>query len=281
MTKMRNEYEDYSPFFVKPHTLISLLLLICMIYVLATTSLLIDQEAAAQSDPRDIVPSPLVLRSMAIVALMFMGLGAIHLPNTIMTRPISFLWRLLLALFILYICFVVFIMTLPISHARLFFTAFDPSLGEPLPEKLYAEDCRVFTPENPHSYFANVKDCINDCHFAAHFVGWWVKMLIFRDWYISWTISLLFELCELTFKYWLPNFSECWWDSLLLDVFGCNLIGLVLGRYTLKYFGVTKIKWIRSQSTPVKRDVCSTDKLKSAIEKMTPEVFEVYEWSYL
>jgi hypothetical protein len=42
MTKMRNEYEDYSPFFVKPHTLASLTLLVCAIYTLATSNLVID-----------------------------------------------------------------------------------------------------------------------------------------------------------------------------------------------------------------------------------------------
>lgn len=42
MTKMRNEYEDYSPFFVKPHTLASLVALVGVIFVMANTSLVID-----------------------------------------------------------------------------------------------------------------------------------------------------------------------------------------------------------------------------------------------
>ena len=37
--------------------------------------------------------------------------------------------------------------------------------------------------------------------------------------------SILFELIEFTFDNWLPNFAECWWDHLLLDVLGCNLLG--------------------------------------------------------
>jgi len=71
-------------------------------------------------------------------------------------------------------------------------------------------------------------------------------MLIMRDWYIVWFCSISFELLELTFRYWLPNFYECWWDSLILDVFGCNLAGIMLGYYFLKYFGVSKMQWVKS-----------------------------------
>ena len=126
MTKMRNEYEDYSPFFVKPHTLASLSMLVCVIFLLANTNILIDQQAAAEMDPKDIVPSQLTVSALKGVAVMFLGIGAIHLPNTIMTRPISFMWRVLLATFILYISFMTFLYMLPVDHARMFLTVFDP-----------------------------------------------------------------------------------------------------------------------------------------------------------
>lgn len=32
-----------------------------------------------------------------------------------------------------------------------------------------------------------------------------------------------------------------------MDLFGCNLIGIVLGAYILKYFGVSKIDWLRGR----------------------------------
>lgn len=121
---------------------------------------------------------------------------------------------------------------------------FDSDLGVELEEVTYADDCRIFTPENPDSKMANLYFAVYDCHTVAHFMGWFGKMLIMRDWYIAWTCSIAFELLELTFKYWLPNFAECWWDSLLLDLFGCNLIGICLGALFLKYFGVSKIHWV-------------------------------------
>lgn len=88
---------------------------------------------------------------------------------------------------------------------------FDSNLGVPLPEKSYAEDCRIFTPEHPSSLFFNIVDAL-DVHFIAHFAGWWFKMMIIRDVKLCWICSALFELMEVTFRHWLPNFWECWWD---------------------------------------------------------------------
>ena len=90
-----------------------------------------------------------------------------------------------------------------------------------------------------------------DVHFVAHFLGWFGKMLIIRDWYVAWIWSAVFELLELTFRYWLPNFYECWWDSLLLDLLGCNFIGIVCGHYFLKHYGVSKLNWIRGDKKEV------------------------------
>ena len=37
-------------------------------------------------------------------------------------------------------------------------------------------------------------------------------MIIIRDVKLCFFISILFEIMELTFRHWLPNFNECWWD---------------------------------------------------------------------
>lgn len=51
-----------------------------------------------------------------------------------------------------------------------------------------------------------------DGFVTAHFLGWLVKALIFRDIWMTMVISAAFELLEYTFEHQLPNFSECWWD---------------------------------------------------------------------
>lgn len=70
----------------------------------------------------------------------------------------------------------------------------------------------------------------------AHLIGWIFKTIIFRNNLITWTMSFAFEFYELSFRHWIPNFYECWWDHILLDLFGCNLLGIIIGNYILKKF---------------------------------------------
>ena len=136
------------------------------------------------------------------------------------------------------------------DDARKMLKIFHPSLGTPLVERDYASDCRVFTPENKISKFYNIYDAVFDkngyldIHVIAHFVGYWFKMMIMRDTKIAWIISGTFEIIEISFSHWLKNFQECWWDRLILDLFGCNMIGIYLGSLTLKYMGVSKFEWV-------------------------------------
>jgi hypothetical protein len=39
-----------------------------------------------------------------------------------------------------------------------------------------------------------------------------------RDAWILNVLSILFEVMEATLAFQLPNFKECWWDSLLMDI---------------------------------------------------------------
>lgn len=177
----------------------------------------------------------------------FTCFASIHYPNTLMVRPHPIFWRALMGLFSLYAMAMTYLFFLPIEEVRQTLKFFDPKLGVPLGEMSYADDCRVYTPEDPESKFKNVYLAVFDVHFFAHFFGWLGKMLIMRDWYIAWICSAGFEWLELSFRHWLPNFYECWWDSLLLDLFGCNLLGIIAGNLILKYFGVSKIDWLRGK----------------------------------
>jgi phosphatidylserine synthase 2 len=115
----------------------------------------------------------------------------------------------------LYTMFLVYVLFQPLNEARNLFKFFGSRLGEPLPEKSYAEDCRVFTPENPNNMFFNVYEAAVDVHFFAHLFGWWFKMMIIRDVKMCWLNSIMFEILEVTFRHWLPNFWECWWDHVI------------------------------------------------------------------
>lgn len=118
-----------------------------------------------------------------------------------------------------------------------------------------------------------------DVFIAAHLLGWFFRAVMFRNNLLVWTLSLLFEVYELTFRHWLPNFYECWWDHLLLDVFGCNMLGIFLGDWVLKKLGAEKFHWFfkpteESERMPyLRRFWFSLTQVRPFVEKM--------EWHFL
>ncbi|KMZ79609.1 hypothetical protein PVIIG_00883 [Plasmodium vivax India VII] len=100
-------------------------------------------------------------------------------------------------------------------------------------EKSYMENCNSFD---------NVMDKI-DVFVAAHLVGWFIKTLAIRSFFMLNFNSVLFELIELKFQHILPNFYECWWDHIILDVLGCNLAGILIGLLVLKWLNFPLFPW--------------------------------------
>ena len=45
---------------------------------------------------------------------------------------------------------------------------------------------------------------------------WRRQAVMIRNHVMLWTLSIGFELMELTFQHLLPNFNECWWDRCVL-----------------------------------------------------------------
>lgn len=175
-----------------------------------------------------------------------------QLKDGVFIRPHPAVWRVVTGCGVLYLCGLVFLLFQNADDARNFLKNLDPALGVPLPERSYAEDCRVYTPEEPIELFGyplpfkNIIAALDDRFVWAHFIGWWGKTVLFRDVYICWASSILFEILELSLQHMLPNFAECWWDHIILDVFGANFIGIVLGGLTIKYFEMSTYDWTDS-----------------------------------
>ena len=66
------------------------------------------------------------------------------------------------------------------DDARQVLKLYDPELGVPLPERTYAEDCDIYTPDNPNGAFVNVMDKM-DVFVPSHFIGWFVKVSLCRS----------------------------------------------------------------------------------------------------
>lgn len=81
------------------------------------------------------------------------------------------------------------------------------------------------------------------------------------------------EITEITFAHLLPNFIECWWDALILDVLICNGLGIWCGLKICKILEMREYKWasIRDIST-------TTGKIKRVVLQFTPVSWTTVRW---
>ena len=129
-----------------------------------------------------------------------------------------------------------------IFYCRQLLKYLDEDLGEPIPEKDYGGNCRMYDWEKPDDPFHNINEKF-DVFIFAHSFGYFCKTLIFRDWWFTTVISVMFEFLEYSLEHQLPNFSECWWDHWILDVLICNGGGTILGLMTLRYLSIKTYNW--------------------------------------
>lgn len=91
--------------------------------------------------------------------------------------------------------------------------------------------------------------------------------------------KIFIYVLQLTFRHMLPNFNECWWDSIVLDILICNwfgmiskppchficsasknvmdnsflvlmLVGIWAGMYTVRYFDGKTYEWVGISRQP-------------------------------
>ncbi|CAI5737729.1 unnamed protein product [Hyaloperonospora brassicae] len=112
---------------------------------------------------------------------------------------------------------------------------------------------------------------VSSIWFFAHVTGWWGKMCMFRDWRFCWVLSIAFELLELALQFVISDFQECWWDSLLLDMLGANLLGMCLGRVTLWLLESKEYDWSGRRGKKL-------GYFRLALNQFTPFEWEQYHW---
>uniref|UniRef100_A0A453DRS4 CDP-diacylglycerol--serine O-phosphatidyltransferase n=1 Tax=Aegilops tauschii subsp. strangulata TaxID=200361 RepID=A0A453DRS4_AEGTS len=101
----------------------------------------------------------------------------------------------------------------------------------------------------------------------------WGKAIMIRNQPLLWVLSIGFELMELTFRHMLPNFNECWWDSIVLDILICNWFGIWAGMKTVRYFDGRTYEWVGLSRQP---NIMS--KVKRTLGQFTPAQWDKDEW---
>ena len=204
--------------------------------------------------------------ALSFAFLVFCG---VYVPDELFVRPHPAVWRVLVGVNILYVSLITFLIFQDVPTIRGYLAALDPRLAHDLPERSYAEDCRLSTPEDPYKWFHTIFDEF----LLAHFLGYFSKTLITRDWRVILMISVLFEVVELSFQHILPNFKECWWDHVIIDILICNAGGMIAGHFFLRYFKLDNFQWAKLKDIP-----SVAGKLKRVVGQIAPRRIDPYQW---
>ncbi|KAH9851756.1 phosphatidyl serine synthase-domain-containing protein [Lenzites betulinus] len=252
ITPFQEQHDTTIEFFYKPITLTALGLGMAVLAYVAMT-----QDVLREGNEKKRIG---ILASIASFLLFSM----IQFRDGPFIRPHPAFWRVILGINLLYELAMVFLLFQDLDSARSMMTFLDSSLGRPLPEKSYAENCDL-TPQN-------IWNAI-DIFCLAHALGWFGKALILRDYWFCWILSVAFEFAEYSLQHQLANFAECWWDHWILDVLVCNWLGTYLGMKTCQYFEVKHYTWRGFRQT---RGIRS--KTKRVISQFSPHDWTTFKW---
>ncbi|EIM81393.1 PSS-domain-containing protein [Stereum hirsutum FP-91666 SS1] len=239
-------------FFYKPITLTALAACLAVLAYVAMTQDVLEEGG----DKRRV--------GVYAAIISFLAFAMVQFRDGPFVRPHPAFWRIILGLNLLYELALVFLLFQDLKSARTMMTYLDPTLGKPLPEKSYGENCE-FT-------LINVWNAV-DIFCLAHALGWFGKAMILRDYWFCWILSIAFEFAEYSLQHQLANFEECWWDHWILDVLVCNWLGTYLGMKACEYFEVKHYTWRGFRQS---RGIRS--KTKRVLTQFSPQDFTAFQW---
>lgn len=210
-----------------------------------------------------------ILQGYKACCWLFIIIGLLCFPNGPFIRPHPAIWRVVLALSILYLLSLTLALFMSVEQVRMTLHYLDPSLKDSKREidmvEAYAEDCSNLSMDKLYMSM--------DIFAFAHFSGWVGKAFLLRSYGMSWMISILWECTEIAFKHIMPNFQECWWDSWILDVGVCNGFGIFVGIQVAKFLEIRNYKW-----ESIKTINTMTGKLERAALQFTPHHWHPIRW---
>ncbi|CAB3401193.1 unnamed protein product [Caenorhabditis bovis] len=198
---------------------------------------------------------------------MFLVVSALAFPNGPFIRPHPVLWRVIFGVSVVYLMILQFTIFQTYADIKKVLGWLDPKglAHETLVEKEYAINCSDVSMERIWSHM--------DIFAVGHYLGWAMKALLIRHGIICWYISIAWELTEIVFTQLLPNFAECWWDALILDVLLCNGLGIYSGLMICNWFSMRQYYWESIKTIKTNRG-----RFKRMVMQFTPESWSTFDW---
>ena len=212
--------------------------------------------------------------------LSFWGFGSFCIASCVqdgpLVRPHPFFWRLVLGFTLVQILTILACCYCDRETLRGYLTLLTPGKAGDIPkDRDYSMGCEIWDKSRPDDPFHNVKAIVYDEFMLAHFFGWIIKSILLRDTKMCWILSCSFEVVERLLKHWFPNFNECWWDSLILDILICNGLGIFVGMKLVNHLVV--VQW----ETRLFSECKGHDKFVRMLKQFTPRSYVKYNWKPL
>lgn len=241
-------------YFYQPHTLSALVLSIAFVIYLAFTR---NNDSLEEN----------IWVGLLVAVFFFLLLSSLAFPNGPFTRPHPVIWRIVFGVSVLYLLLLLLLLFQNYQTVKSIMYWFYPDLKDFHidSEKEYGVNCSDITWDRVKSHI--------DVFAWAHLTGWTMKALLIRHYGICWTISVTWEITEYYFAHLLPNFAECWWDALILDVVVCNGLGIWLGMKICEWFEMRTYKWESIKNIPTARG-----KIRRAVLQFTPASWTNFTW---
>uniref|UniRef100_A0A0N5BXP2 Phosphatidylserine synthase n=1 Tax=Strongyloides papillosus TaxID=174720 RepID=A0A0N5BXP2_STREA len=241
-------------FLYKPHTVS---VLVCLCLFLIYTAFMSDDSNTSDN----------AYKGLKAGCVLFIIVSALAFPNGPFIRPHPILWRIIFGISVLYLILLQFTVFQSFRDIKDTLKWLDPERlhNEKLDEKEYAVNCSDISLERIWSHM--------DIFAVGHFLGWTMKALLIRHTIICWYISIAWEITELFFTHLLPNFAECWWDAIGLDILLCNGLGILFGTYICKLLEMREFHW-----ESIKSIRTTKGKFKRAVLQFTPESWLKVDW---
>ena len=193
-------------------------------------------------------------RGLMAAAALLLFYSAFYLPDTLLNRPHPILWRVAQGACCIYLIYIVFILFMDLGTARELLRYLDPGL-------------------------TNLPYPINECnldffkaHLVAQTIGWWFKMLIFRDAVLCAVLSLINAGIESSFRFCMSS-QACWTEIIIFDYGISSAIGIFIGYFTCKYLELHTHKWFGKQQPT------NPSALAKVVEIFHPNVWWNYTWN--
>ncbi|XP_050440792.1 phosphatidylserine synthase [Adelges cooleyi] len=249
------EVEDITlEFFYKPHTITLLILSIAAVLVIC----FIRDDNSIDDN---------IWAGIWCVIFFLLIVSLLAFPNGPFVRPHPAVWRMVFGLSVLYSLTLLFLLFQKYETIKGMILWLDPNLKDFRidMDKEYGVNCSDI---NVEKFWAHL-----DVFAGAHFFGWVCKAILVRHYGILWSMSIMWEITEVTFSHLLPNFKECWWDAWVLDVLLCNGIGIWVGMRICKMLEMRNYNW------PGIKEIDSTGgKIKRAALQFTPASWTPVRW---